>query len=126
MNAELKKRIRELQDLKTHSLRGRGVGRNNLKKTGEWTPLDARNWHELGKFVKENMYSHYKYLPPGWDAFNESRGSLCARVRGKVIVPEGLEWEFYWTEVVVGIINKKWIEMRGADRMAVHKHFVIR
>ena len=48
---------------------------------------------------------------------------MCARVRGKVIVPEGLEWEFYWTEVVVGIINKKWIEMRGADRTAVHKQF---
>ena len=69
------------------------------------------------------MWPHYKYLPKGWDVFNDTKGLLCERVRGKVVVPEGLEWEYYWSEVVVGILNKKWIEMRGSDRTVLHSQF---
>ena len=121
-NSELKNCIEELTSVGWSRRKGRNKGQSNLKNM-VWTGTDKANERALGEFVRTHMWPHYKYLPKGWDVFNDTKGSLCERVRGKVVVPEGLEWEYYWSEVVVGILNKKWIEMRGSDRTVLHSQF---
>ena len=74
-------------------------------------------------YCRREIYSYYKYLPRGWAVFSDDKTTLCGRMHGKLVVPKGLKWKYYWDNKAVEIINKKFIDFRNNDRTSVHRQF---
>ena len=121
-NAELKARLNEIVEADARKRSDVKMGRCNIKK-GSWTVTDEKNECCVTEYCKRHIYPYYKYLPSGWKVFSDDISTLCGKIKGKLVVPWGLKWEYYWHNTAVGIINKKFIDFRNNDRTSVHRQF---
>ena len=121
-NEELKKRIEEIEEADAEMRKKRKWGRSNIKKWG-WTMVDNKNELLVTDYCRREIYPYYKYLPRGWAVFSDDKTTLCGRMHGKLVVPKGLKWRYYWDNRAVEIINKKFIDFRNNDRTSVHRQF---
>ena len=56
------------------------IGRNNLKKV-DWSPIDVDNECTINDYCRKMVYPFYKYLPKGWQIYNEAiKNNLSTRV----------------------------------------------
>ena len=104
-------------------------GRNNLKR-GMWTPTYFSNEKRLNTYCT-NIYRHIKDIPDGWMQYNpKNQYSVSARAMGKVTVPKHddnndyeMEREYYWNNMVMPVMNKKYGDMRSSDTERLRKQF---
>ena len=129
MEAQKKECERELEKIKLSSLNKMKHGRNSLKRE-MWTPTDFSNEKRIITYCTK-MYRYIKAFPDGWMQYNpKNQYSVSARAMGKVTVPKhddnngcDMESEFYWNNIVMPVMNKKYGDMRSSDTERLQKQF---
>ena len=121
-NESLRKQIRAMEGV-AGKRKQKTIGRNNLKKV-DWSPIDVDNECTINDYCRKMVYPFYKYLPKGWQIYNEAiKNNLSTRVMKRIYVPPALTRKYYWGEKVMPLMNKKFIDMRSNDRGVCHKQF---
>ena len=95
-----------------------------------WTPTDFSNEKRIITYCTK-MYRYIKAFPDGWMQYNpKNQYSVSARAMGKVTVPKhddnngcDMESEFYWNNIVMPVMNKKYGDMRSSDTERLQKQF---
>ena len=105
--AKLKRMEKNLQSRKQH------YGRNNVSRD-TWDGSDLANLDNINRYCKEKLYPYYKFLPSEWNTFSPvDVGTICCKLIGVVDVPGNVTVEYYYSERVVPMVNKKYVEMRS-------------
>ena len=120
---------RKLEMFKRSTLYKSKHGRNNLKRE-LWSATDFSNEKRLNKYCND-IYRHVKAFPDGWMRYNpKNKRSLCARAIALVTVPKqddnngcDIESEYYWNNIVMPVMNKKYGDMRSSDTKRLRKQF---
>ena len=129
MEAQKKECERELEKIKLSSLNKMKHGRNSLKRE-MWTPTDFSNEKKIMMFCSE-IYRHIKAFPDGWMRYNpKNQRSVSARAMENLTVPKHndnndyeMEREYYWNNMVMPVMNKKYGDMRSSDTERLRKQF---
>ena len=129
MEAQKKECERELEKIKLSSLNKMKHGRNSLKRE-MWTPTDFSNEKKIMMFCSE-IYRHIKAFPDGWMRYNpKNQRSVSARAMENLTVPKHndnndyeMEREYYWNNMVMPVMNKKYGDMRSSDTERLWKQF---
>ena len=88
-------------------------GRNTLQ-TKEFDSYDHTNMHIISKFCKNKLFPHQKFLHSSWKIYSEKdKTSLSYKCKEEIDVPVNEDGEFYWTNKIVPMINKKYCEIRA-------------
>ena len=105
--AKLRRAEKTLQSRKQH------YGRNNVSRD-TWDGSDLANLDNINRYCKEKLYPYYKFLPSEWNTFSPvDVGTICCKLIGVVDVPGNVTVEYYYSERVVPMVNKKYVEMRS-------------
>ncbi len=78
----------------------------------DWDGEEANFADSVSSFVKEYLFSHYKYLKDKWMEYDDGQDSLSTFVQGKVKIPEGAEYKDQWERVIRPIIQAKYVTIR--------------
>ena len=120
---------RKLEKPKSSSMNRSKHGQNNLKRE-MWPATYFSNEKRLNKYCT-NIYRNIKTFPDVWMRYNpKNKLSLCARAMGLVTVPKhddnngcDIEREFYWNNMVMPVMNKKYGDMRSSNTERLQKQF---
>ncbi len=78
----------------------------------DWDGKEANFADLVSTFVKEYLFPRYKFLKDGWMKYDNGPDSLLLFVRGKVKIPEGVDYKDYWEKVICPTIQTKYITIR--------------
>ncbi len=88
-------------------------GRNTLQ-TREFDSYDHTNQDIISQFCKNKLFPHQKFLHPSWKVYSDKdKSSLSYKCNKEIDVPVLEDGEFYWTNKIVPMINKKYYEIRA-------------
>ena len=104
---KLRRAERTLQSRKQH------YGRNNVSRD-TWDGSDLANLDNINRYCKEKLYPYYKFLPSEWNTYSPVEvGTICYKLMNLVAVPDNVTEEYYYSERIVPMVNKKYVEMRS-------------
>lgn len=88
-------------------------GRNYLQNK-DFDSYDHTNQNIISQFCKNKLFPHQKFLHPSWKIYSEmDKTSLSYKIGEEIDVPIHEDREFYWTNKIVPMINKKYCEIRA-------------
>ena len=98
-------------------------GRNTLQ-TKEFDSYDHTNQNVISQFCKNKLFPHQKFLHPSWKTYSEmDKTSLSYKCREEIDVPVHEDSEFYWTNKIVSMINKKYCEIRANINSSIKSEY---
>jgi hypothetical protein len=116
LNEKLKQVQEKLDGLQQKQLQGNlARGRNAFNKS-KFNKFDHMNMEIVLGFCKNKIFPIYKFLEQSMLIFLSNEQSLHAKFTGLIQIPRELttptDHEFYWTNNIVPMINRKYIEIR--------------
>ncbi len=103
-------------------------GRNAMKKS-TFSKFEHCNMEAILNFCKKRMFLVYKFLDQSILIYSLShKQSLCVKLSKEITKPKELDTaidhEFYWSNNIVPIINKKYVESRSNFNMEVKQVYL--
>ncbi len=102
-------------------------GRNAINKS-KFNKFDHINMEIVLGSCKMQMFPIYKLLEQSMLIFLSNEQSQCAKLTGLIQIPRVLttptDHDFYWTNNIVPMINRKYIDIRSNFNMEVKKVYL--
>jgi hypothetical protein len=102
-------------------------GRNSINKS-KFNKFDHINMETVSGFCKNKMFPVYKFLDHSMLIYSSNKQSLCAKHTGLIGIPREsntpTDYEFYWTNNIMPMINGKYIEIRSNFNTEVKKVYL--
>ncbi len=107
----------KLDGLQQKLLQGDAKGRNAMNKS-KFNKFDHANMEVVSGFFKNKMFPIYKFLEQSMLIYSSSnKKNLCFKFTELIAKPQELnipvDHDFYWSNHIVPMINKKYIELRS-------------
>ncbi len=103
-------------------------GRNAMKKS-KFSKFKHCNMEVVLTFCKKMMFPVYEFLEQSMLIYSSlHKQSLCVRLSKEITKPKesdtAIDHEFYWSNNIVPMINKKYIELRSNFNMDVKQVYL--
>ncbi len=129
LKGEVSQMQEKLDRLQQKQLQGDlAKGRNAMKKS-KFSKFEHCNIEVVLIFCKKRMFPIYKFLEQSMLIYSLShKQSLCVKLSKEITRPKELDTafdhEFYWSNNIVPMINKKYIELRSNFNMEVKRVYL--
>jgi hypothetical protein len=129
LKGEVSQMQEKLDGLEQKQLQGDlSRGRNAMKKSKN-SKFNHCNMEVISTFCKKRMFSVYKFLEQSMLIYSSSHEqSLCVKLSKEITKPKELDTainhEFYWSNNIVPMINKKYVELRSNFNMEVKRVYL--
>ena len=121
-NAALRRQMEQMhQYMAFRGGKGKSVTRK-LRREGLGS-TDHLNIKELYTYIMDQVWRYFKMMPKGWNKYRIEPLSTCAQMLAKVTVPNGMQPEFYWNNVIVVFANDKLCATRANFKMNLLKRY---
>ena len=121
-NAALRRQMEQMhQFMGCRGGKGKTVTRK-LRREGLGS-TDHLNIKELYTYIMDQVWRYFKMMPKGWNKYRIEPLSTCAQMLAKVTVPNGMQPEFYWSNVIVVFANDKLCATRANFKMNLLKRY---
>ncbi len=103
-------------------------GRNAMKKS-KFSKFEHCNMEVVLTFCKKRMFPVYKFLEESMLIYSSShKQSLCVKLSKEITKSKesdtAIDHEFYWSNNILPMINKKYIELRSNFNMEVKRVYL--
>jgi hypothetical protein len=98
----------ELRLLKSHARQRKCQIRTNY----DWDGKEANFADSVLSFVKEYLFSCFKFLKNRWMEYDNGQDSFSTFVQEKVQISEGAEYKDQWEKVIRPTIQAKYVTIR--------------
>ncbi len=129
LKGEVSQMQEKLDGLQQKQLQGDlARGRNVMKKL-KFSEFEHCNMEVVLAFCKKWMFPVYKSLKQSMLIYSSSHEqSLCVKLSKEITKPKKLDTainhEFYWSNNIVPMINKKYVELRSNFNMEVKRVYL--
>ena len=114
LKGELNECLKRMRKLQRQLLNGDVHHGRNTLQTKEFDSYDHTNQDVISQFCKNKLFPHQKFLHPSWKIYSEmDKTSLSYKIGEEIDVPIHEDREFYWTNKIVPMINKKYCKIRA-------------
>ena len=114
LKGELNECLKRMRKLQRQLLNGDVHRGRNTLQTKEFDSYDHSNQDIISQFCKNKLFPHQKFLHRSWKIYSErDKTSLSYKCKEEIDVPVHEDGEFYWTNKIVPMINKKYCEIRS-------------
>ena len=114
LKGELKECLERMRKLQRQVMNGDVYQGRNMLLTKEFDSYDHTNQDIISQFCKNKLFPHQKFLHPSWKVYSDKdKSSLSYKCNEEIDVPVLEDGEFYWTNKIVPMINKKYCEIRA-------------
>ena len=108
LKGELKECLERMRKLQRQVMNGDVHRGRNTLQTREFDLYDHTNQDIISQFCKNKLFPHQKFLHQSWKVYSDKdKSSLCYKCNEEIDVPVLEDGEFYWTNKIVPMINKK-------------------
>ena len=108
LKGELKECLERMRKLQRQVMNGDVHQGRNMLQTKEFDSYDHTNQDIISQFCKNKLFPHQKFLHQSWKVYSDKdKSSLCYKCNEEIDVPVLEDGEFYWTNKIVPMINKK-------------------
>ena len=108
LKGELKECLERMRKLQRQVMNGDVHRGRNMLQTKEFNSYDHTNQDIISQFCKNKLFPHQKFLHQLWKVYSDKdKSSLCYKCNEEIDVPVLEDGEFYWTNKIVPMINKK-------------------
>jgi len=121
-NATLRRQIQQIQEyIVPRGGKGKSVTRK-MRREGLGS-TDHLNIKELYNYINVQVWRYFKMMPRGWNKYRTEPMSTCAQMLSKVTVPNGMQPEIYWNNLIVAFANDKLCATRANFKMNLLKRY---
>ena len=114
LKGELKECLERMRKLQRQVMNGDVHRGRNMLQTKEFNSYDHTNQDIISQFCKNKLFPHQKFLHPLWKVYSDKdKSSLSYKCNKEIDVPVLEDGEFYWTNKIVPMINKKYSKIRA-------------
>jgi len=114
LKGELKECLERMRKLQRQVMNGDDHRGRYMLQTKEFDSYDHTNQDIISQFCKNKLFPHQKFLHQSWKVYSDKdKSSLCYKCNEEIDVPVLEDGEFYWTNKIVPMINKKYCEIRA-------------